>query len=341
MTQDPLRLDSRGTPPEEDRLPGLLAAVQFIITGVLLLLVGGLAYYAGFHTGGAGEGGGGGAAAPAAQVDLSAIYEPTPELIAKGKTLFATNCSSCHGADGRGDGPAAAALNPKPRNFHEGYWRYGGGLARVVRTISEGSPGTAMAAFAGLPLEDRIAAAHFVRSLEPKLDEDKPEDLAWLGVGPGGTPLDGGASASSGGAAAAGPAAAGPRIPIPQAMKLLVVAAPDSGYVLASLPNAGNTAGEALYQDRCARCHGRSGEGGVRVEMLGSDPYAYVVTPSLAASRTNWASDDATFEKLVLEGISGLVMPGNGDLSRDAIQKLYSYTQMLRAHQEAAARSRS
>lgn len=34
-----------------------------------------------------------------------------------GKRIFATNCASCHGATGKGDGAAAAALNPKPRDL--------------------------------------------------------------------------------------------------------------------------------------------------------------------------------------------------------------------------------
>lgn len=34
-----------------------------------------------------------------------------------GKKLFTQFCASCHGTSGKGDGPAAAALNPKPRDF--------------------------------------------------------------------------------------------------------------------------------------------------------------------------------------------------------------------------------
>lgn len=34
--------------------------------------------------------------------------------LARGKQIFDTNCASCHGATGKGDGPAAQALNPKP-----------------------------------------------------------------------------------------------------------------------------------------------------------------------------------------------------------------------------------
>lgn len=31
-----------------------------------------------------------------------------------GQQLYVQNCASCHGAGGKGDGPASAALNPKP-----------------------------------------------------------------------------------------------------------------------------------------------------------------------------------------------------------------------------------
>jgi mono/diheme cytochrome c family protein len=34
----------------------------------------------------------------------------------EGKKLYGQFCASCHGQGGRGDGPAAAALNPKPRD---------------------------------------------------------------------------------------------------------------------------------------------------------------------------------------------------------------------------------
>ncbi|MBI1733804.1 MAG: cytochrome c [Candidatus Rokubacteria bacterium] len=34
-----------------------------------------------------------------------------------GKKSVETNCASCHGPQGKGDGPAAAALNPRPANW--------------------------------------------------------------------------------------------------------------------------------------------------------------------------------------------------------------------------------
>lgn len=39
--------------------------------------------------------------------------------LAKGKSTFTSFCASCHGPTGKGDGPAAAGLNPKPRDLSD------------------------------------------------------------------------------------------------------------------------------------------------------------------------------------------------------------------------------
>jgi mono/diheme cytochrome c family protein len=33
--------------------------------------------------------------------------------------IFASRCTTCHGPEGKGDGPASAGLTPPPRNFHD------------------------------------------------------------------------------------------------------------------------------------------------------------------------------------------------------------------------------
>lgn len=38
------------------------------------------------------------------------------EMLARGQQAYTLNCAPCHGASGRGDGPGAATLNPKPRD---------------------------------------------------------------------------------------------------------------------------------------------------------------------------------------------------------------------------------
>lgn len=39
------------------------------------------------------------------------------------KDLFAQRCATCHGTSGKGDGAAAAALNPKPRDYTNKEWQ--------------------------------------------------------------------------------------------------------------------------------------------------------------------------------------------------------------------------
>jgi len=82
----------------------------------------------------------------------------TPEKIAHGKDIFGIRCSPCHGETGGGDGPAAAAINPKPRNFHDpAFWR-GRTPDQVRLVIKGGRPGTLMAPFEGVLSEDDIDA---------------------------------------------------------------------------------------------------------------------------------------------------------------------------------------
>ncbi len=39
--------------------------------------------------------------------------------VAKGKATYDQYCVGCHGSTGKGDGPAAASLNPKPRDLSD------------------------------------------------------------------------------------------------------------------------------------------------------------------------------------------------------------------------------
>lgn len=40
-----------------------------------------------------------------------------------GKAKFQQFCATCHGATGAGDGPASAALRPKPRSLSDAEWQ--------------------------------------------------------------------------------------------------------------------------------------------------------------------------------------------------------------------------
>jgi len=52
--------------------------------------------------------------------------------------IFDSRCSACHGAQGHGDGPGAAALNPKPINFHNANWQKSVTDAQIAKAIVYG-----------------------------------------------------------------------------------------------------------------------------------------------------------------------------------------------------------
>lgn len=64
----------------------------------------------------------------------------TAEARAEARTIFTTRCGPCHGATGAGDGAAAAALNPRPRNFHEASWQSSVTDDQIERVIRGGGP---------------------------------------------------------------------------------------------------------------------------------------------------------------------------------------------------------
>lgn len=57
----------------------------------------------------------------------------------KAPEKFMTFCVPCHGPAGRGDGLAAASLNPKPRNFADGKYMNGRTDAQLTNVIKNGS----------------------------------------------------------------------------------------------------------------------------------------------------------------------------------------------------------
>jgi mono/diheme cytochrome c family protein len=52
--------------------------------------------------------------APATAQSVNNPIAPDLETLKAAKLLYITNCAPCHGNKGKGDGPAAAALSPKP-----------------------------------------------------------------------------------------------------------------------------------------------------------------------------------------------------------------------------------
>lgn len=88
------------------------------------------------------------------------------QLFKIGQETFRKNCTACHGERGDGQGPAAAAITgAKPRDFTKGVFKYGKKPAQIFKTITKGSPNTAMPSWASLTTEERWGLVTFVMSL--------------------------------------------------------------------------------------------------------------------------------------------------------------------------------
>ena len=91
-----------------------------------------------------------------AAVAVSAAEQPAGD--ATGKRTYHLRCFPCHGLDGRGDGPTAAMIAPKPRNFRDPeFWR-ARTIEQVRLAVRQGRPGTLMPPFQGVLSEADIDA---------------------------------------------------------------------------------------------------------------------------------------------------------------------------------------
>jgi high-affinity iron transporter len=116
-------------------------------------------------------------------VALDDLPADTPSL-ARGAEVYAANCSSCHGAQGKGDGPAAIGLDPTPTNLSETAALEDQSPLDYYRRITIGVVGTAMPSFENrLPAQDRWAAALYASLLRlPPPSGEVPPTLASFAV---------------------------------------------------------------------------------------------------------------------------------------------------------------
>ena len=78
--------------------------------------------------------------------------------------VYESQCKVCHGASGKGDGVAAVAYNPKPRDFTDAAFATSRTLDQVVAVITHGK--NAMPPFAGaISLEEIRALAGYLLKL--------------------------------------------------------------------------------------------------------------------------------------------------------------------------------
>lgn len=89
-------------------------------------------------------------------------------MLQRGQTIYRQACQQCHGPTGRGDGYAAAALDPKPRNHADPALMDQVSDQRIADTIQQGG---IISGYPNMPAnphiqgKDLACLVAFVRSL--------------------------------------------------------------------------------------------------------------------------------------------------------------------------------
>jgi mono/diheme cytochrome c family protein len=86
--------------------------------------------------------------------------------------LYRRHCAHCHGISGDGRGPTAGILNPYPRDYRSGVFKFKSTYTAsqptdddLRKTVRDGIPGTAMPAFTLLPPDEVDALVEYVKYL--------------------------------------------------------------------------------------------------------------------------------------------------------------------------------
>ncbi len=175
------------------------------------------------------------------------------EQLKVAEEIYGAQCASCHGDEGKGDGAAAAALNPPPRNFtsaEEEWYRTSSPLS-IFNTLANGARGS-MAAYPNLSEDEKWALAHYIREkwVPPAAKKDATDEQVTAVCRTLSAPPK------------------PPAIPVNAAMKFLVEDQPEQrrleytrfGAAYVS-PTANAQNGASVYTAYCAECHGPNGSG--------------------------------------------------------------------------------
>ncbi|MCI0437085.1 MAG: c-type cytochrome [Gemmatimonadetes bacterium] len=114
---------------------------------------------------------------------VSAAAQQAQQADHPGKPVYDKWCAGCHGVEGRGDGPAAAYMLPRPRDFTQALYQIrtttSGSLptdADMMRVIDEGMPGTAMPGWRTvLGEQDRRNLVAYLKTFSRFFETDQPQ----------------------------------------------------------------------------------------------------------------------------------------------------------------------
>ncbi len=109
-----------------------------------------------------------------------------PENTPLGESVYARHCAVCHGPGGRGNGPAAPSLIPRPRDFTLGQFKYKSTATGqpptdldLIAVVSKGLPASAMPYWEDvLSKKEILSVVRFIKTLSPVFENAAPQPVA-------------------------------------------------------------------------------------------------------------------------------------------------------------------
>ena len=96
----------------------------------------------------------------------------TMDSIKRGKSLYASHCAICHGADGNGDTQMREFLKTHPANLIDEQWTYGSSDGEIFHVIKHGRTDRDMEAFENKLSDERIwLVINYIRYMGGKRPE--------------------------------------------------------------------------------------------------------------------------------------------------------------------------
>jgi cytochrome c oxidase cbb3-type subunit 2 len=231
-------------------------------------------------------------------VTLRVHPEQRDELVSLGKEVYERRCIGCHGEKGDGKGPASVFLEPKPRDFTRGIFKFRSTPGRnslptdadLFITVTNGLWGTSMPAWQEISEHERFAVIQYIKTFSDRWKKRR--------------------------------AGAGMTVP------------PEPPVTRASIQNGDKF---FRRNARCLLCHGRAGEGDGPLATALKDvwehpsPPANFTLPAGVQGGVKLGHDGEHIFRTVMTGVGGTLMPAfRGQLPPDEVWDIVHYVQSLR-----------
>jgi mono/diheme cytochrome c family protein len=108
--------------------------------------------------------------------------QETQDMVNLGRQVYYRRCVGCHGVKGDGNGVSARFLNPRPRNFTTGIFKFRSteGVNSLPSdqdlfiTVTHGLWGTAMPPWYSISSQERLAVIQFIKTFSTRWQSEKP-----------------------------------------------------------------------------------------------------------------------------------------------------------------------